>query len=124
MELFGCRYTDGRAQKAPKMRSGAGTSKGEMLMMQEEYAHSLMDWQNRRFPADTSLGEMTLPDAYHCVAGLLPHLHDDLEERFPQVEAAPELPDQDPPMDDSLEARGTVSGQAQARFRRGPSEPA
>ena len=117
LELFGCRYSGGRAAKAPKMRAGEGTRKGELLAVQMENVQELMRWQDKSFPADRSMGEMILPEAYHCEGGLLPHLHGDFELRFPRADAAPELSDRDPPMDDSLEHRGTQAGQDGARFK-------
>ena len=99
------------------MRAGAGTSKGELLTVQVEDARDLVDWQDKRFSADRSMGEMVLPEAFHCVAGVLPHLHDDFEQRFPKAEAAEDLCDVDPIMDSSLEARGASLGQRKVRFQ-------
>ena len=117
LELFGCVYADGRAEKAPKLRKGQGTSKGEMLAVEHENFKDVIDWQGKKFPADRSTeGHDALPDAFHCVSGVLPHLHADRDDRFPQAVAADDLPDTDPPMDNSLELRGTSLGQVQRRF--------
>ena len=118
LELFGCVYVSGRAEKAPKMRKGMGTSKGEMLVVEAENFKDVVDWQGKKFPADRSIeGHEALPDAFHSIAGVLPHLHEDFEDRFPQAVGAEDLPDHDPPMDNTLEARGVFLGSSKERFR-------
>ena len=49
--------------------------------------------------------------------GVLPHLHSDLEQRFPKAEAGDALNDLDPEMDDTLEKHGMHVGSSGARFR-------
>ena len=50
------------------------------------------------------------PEARSACDGLLPHLHQDNEERFPAAVACEALEDQDPDRDDSLEDRGRSIG--------------
>ena len=66
------------------MRTGLGTSKGELLSVQAQHAE-LMEWQRKQFPVGEAMGETMAPEAFHCVNGLLPHLHDDLEAFFPKA---------------------------------------
>ena len=63
------------------------------------------------------MGEMQLPEAYHCNEDTLPHMHDDVHERFPQAKANNELDDMDPVEDMTLETLGTRVGQDSERFR-------
>ena len=118
LQLFGCVYAEGRADKAPKMRKDIGTSKGEMLMVDVQNFRDVVTWQCKSFPAGRSIdGHDALPDAFHSIAGYLPHLHADCEDRYPQAVAAEDLPDYDPPMDNTLEVRGALLGQSKERFR-------
>ena len=45
LELFDCRYADGRPEAAPQMRRGIGTSKGEGLCLLD--GEELRDWMAR-----------------------------------------------------------------------------
>jgi hypothetical protein len=117
LELFGCVYRDGRATKAPKMRTDVGTSKGELLKLKEELGEDIVTWEGRSFMADKSMGEMVLPEAFHTMSGVLPHLHDDLEERFPRAYAGPGARDEEPEEDRNLESRGEALGTNRARFK-------
>ena len=117
LELFGCVYRDGRATKAPKMRTDVGTSKGEMLTMREQAAGDTMVWGGRTFQADRSMGEIVLPEAFHTIEGVLPHMHSDLEERFPMATAGEDAGDVDPTEDERLERRGEALGKSKARFK-------
>ena len=58
-------------------------------MVQGEHMREedLMEWQERRFPANRSMGELELPEAYRCIHSLLPHLHQDMEDRFPKAQS-------------------------------------
>ena len=98
------------------MRTGLGTSKGELLSVQAQHTE-LMDWQGKLFPVGESMGELVTPEAFHSVNGVLPHLHDDLEERFPKALAGQGMEDVDPPNDDVLEQRGERIGKQGARFK-------
>ena len=57
------------------------------------------------------------PEAFHGVNGVLPHLHDDLDGRFPTALAGPSLEDVDPPNDDVLEHGGERIGKQGVRFK-------
>ena len=117
LELFGCVYRGGRADKAPKMRAGIGTSKGEMLELKAEPGEEVMTWEGRLFRVDRTGGsEEELPQAFPTVNGLLPHLHDDLEDRFPKATAGPGAGDEEPSEDQELERRGETLGKNKARF--------
>ena len=119
LNLFGCKYMDGRAAAAPVLRSGAGTSKGELLELVKQGAET-MPWHGRTFPkAEVGAGEPDVPEALSCSEGLLPHLHSDVRDRFPQAVACAELDACDPPEDRDMEERGTMlgkkTGEADAR---------
>jgi hypothetical protein len=119
LELFGCVYRSGRAEKAPKMRKDMGTSKGEMLKLTAELGEDVVTWQGRLFRADRAAsGEEVLPEAFPTVNGLLPHLHDDLEDRFPRALAGPDAGDEEPEEDQELEKRGEELGKGKARFEK------
>ena len=117
LELFGCVYRGGRPDAAPKMRQGIGTSKGELLAVQAEQAAELVDWGGHKFPLGELSGEVGLPEAFRCMEGVLPHLHMDIEQRFPRAEAGEALKDADPEMDNTLEAHGRRIGSNGPRFR-------
>jgi hypothetical protein len=102
LELFGCVYRDGRSSKAPQVREALGTSKGEMLTVSEEASGDTVAWGSRSFMADRSMGELVLPEAFHCIERVLPHMHSDLEDRFPMAMAAGEVGDEDPQEDERL----------------------
>ncbi len=108
LELFGCSHRDGRAAVAPKARVDAGTSKGELLRL-EAAGVNLMDWDGRQFPTVEFEGEQVV-EALPQRPDMLPHMHDDMEERFPRAKACEALVDDDPVMDDGLEARGELLG--------------
>ena len=117
LELFGCVYRGGRPEAAPRLRAGQGTSKGELLSVQAARAADLVDWEDKRFPAGEAIGEQRLPEAYHCDEGVLPHLHNDVYDRFPKATASDELDDADPKDDTTLEELGTRLGKDRERFK-------
>ena len=98
------------------MRTGLGTSKGELLSVQAQHAE-LMDWEGTQFPVGEALVETVVPEAFHCVNGVLSHLHQDLDERFPKAVADAALEDLDPPDEYFLEERGTRVGKDGVRFQ-------
>jgi len=108
LDLFGCRYRDGRAAVAPVLRSGVGTSKGELLRLAEGTTGTML-WHGKVFPKSAD-GEADIPEALPAQEGLLPHLHDDWEDRFPRAEACEELKDKDPEGEEGMEARGRAIG--------------
>jgi hypothetical protein len=110
---FGCSYEVGRAAGAPLLRRGAGTSKGESLcsMSNNPGGAGRIEWDGRQFPISTLDGDV-LPDAFVHREGLLPHLHEDLEDVFPKAKACKGAGDEDPPEDGSLEDFGTMLGKA------------
>ena len=59
LAFFGCVYTNGRAELAPQLRAGTGTTKGELLAL----AENTMVSQGVTFPAVEFEGEM-LPEAF------------------------------------------------------------
>ena len=120
LRLFGCVYSGGRPTAAPQMRAGQGTSKGELLSVQAEQIRSPMEWDGKTFPkavAVDGMGEQELPEAYRSVNGFLPHMHDDVEDRYPRAMASEDLPDCDPEDDHSLEDVGNRLGQQAERFK-------
>ncbi len=68
-----------------------------------------MDWDGRRFPTVEHEGEQVV-EALPQRPGILPHLHDDLEERFPKAKACDALLDNDPASNDELETKGVLIG--------------
>ena len=109
LDLFGCRYKDGRAAVAPVLRNGAGTSKGELLKLAEESTGTML-WAGRVFPCAADGGDAKVPEALPAIEGLLPHLHTDWRERFPVASACDELDDHDPDTDNQFEERGLQLG--------------
>ena len=108
LDLFGCRYRDGRAAIAPVLRSGVGTSKGELLRLAEGTTGT-MSWQGKVFPK-SAYGDADIPEALPAQVGLLPHLHGDWEDRFPRAEARAQLEDKDPGGEEGMAARGKAIG--------------
>jgi hypothetical protein len=108
LDLLGCKYQGGRAAAAPILRSGAGTSKGELLRLAEG-STGTMPWHGRVFPRSSD-GDRDTPEALPAVDGVLPHLHEDCEDRFPRAVACIALKDDDPVDDEDLEDRGRAIG--------------
>ncbi len=108
LQLFGCAYRGGRAATAPKVRSDAGTSKGELLRL-EAMGAGLVEHDGHMFPTTECDGERVV-EALPSNTGLLPHQHEDMEERFPRARACEALEDDDPVAHDGLEARGVRLG--------------
>ena len=106
--MFGCKHRDGRAATAPVLRAGIGTSKGELLRLAEESSGTML-WHGRVFPRSGE-GDRDTPEALPACDGVLPHLHEDSEERFPAAVACEALKDQDPDGDEGLEDRGRNIG--------------
>ena len=91
------------------LRSGAGTSTGELLKLAKDSTGTML-WHGRVFPR--SGGEYAdVPEAWPAKEGLLPHLHEDSEDRFPRAVTCDELEDKDPEGDEGLELRGAALGQ-------------
>jgi hypothetical protein len=107
LDLFGCRYRDGRAAAAPVLRAGVGTSKGELLELAENTTGT-MPWQGRVFPRSTE--DASTPEALPAIEGLLPHLHLDWRDRFPVAVACSVRTDKDSDEDAGPEAQGTAIG--------------
>ena len=108
LDLFGCKHRGGRAATAPVLRAGIGTSKGELLRLAEESSGTML-WHGRVFPRSGE-GDRDTPEALPACDGVLPHLHEDSEERFPAAVACEALKDQDPDGDEGLEDRGRNIG--------------
>ena len=113
LDIFGCRYAEGRAVIAPQLRAATGTTKGELLAL----ASQTVSWEGYVFPAVEFEGEM-LPEAFPSQPGRLPHLHQDEGSRYPRAAVRHQPGDVDPWEDDKLERRGTALGKAPARCRR------
>ena len=109
---LGCSYAGGRAAAAPKLRAGAGATKGEMLAL----AGDTMMWEGQVFPMVMCDGDQ-LPEALHSQPRLLPHLHPDHESRYPRAAVRHQQYDCDPPEDTALEQRGITLGKEPQRFR-------
>ena len=118
--MMGCEYRQGRAGAAPLLREGAGTSKGELLSVQQEAHEDKILWDGHLFPVTVEDGQR-VPEAYRSEAGLLPHLHADVECRYPKAHAAGEVDDPDPPEHQGLEVRGDEIGRGTARYRKNDS---
>ena len=69
---LGCGYVGGRAATGPKLRAGAGATKGELLAM----AGEAMVWEGWEFPVVECDGDR-LHEALPSQPGLLLHLHQD-----------------------------------------------
>ena len=108
LDLFGCSHRGGRAAVAPKVRVDAGTSKGELLRLEEAGVH-VVEWDGHRFPTVDFEGEQVV-EALPRREGTLPHMHEDLEERFPRARSCKALADDEPMQADGLEARGEFLG--------------
>ena len=89
-------------------------SKGELLKLQAHVV-SPVEWEGRVFERALDC-ETTLPEAYAAHEGLLPHLHPDLHDRFPQAVARQPTPDVDPPSHEGLETRGRALGEKVVRY--------
>ncbi len=102
--LFGCRYCSGRAETAPVLREGDGTTKGELLAAEaSERGDELIHWDGKMYPTVQVDGEI-LPDAYEFILSTrLPHECVDLDERFPRAIVREYLEDDKVEDDDVLE---------------------
>ena len=110
LDLFGCRCRDGRVAAAPVLRSGVGTSKGELLKLAEG-STGTMSWQGRVLPKfQVTEGDADTPDALPAEEGSLPHLHEDWGDRALRAVACKELEDKDLEEDEGLEAKGKAIG--------------
>ena len=74
-------------------------------------------WDGNLYPFTVENG-VKVPEAYPAIPGRLPHLHEDLEQRFPRARAAGEIDDPDPPSHDGWEARGEALGRAMVKYRK------
>ena len=112
LQLFGCSFSSGRPENAPAMREAVGTSKGELLTVTDEIEQLpeelRVTWQGRCFPR--AEGYDDLPDAHTSRRGLLPHLHADLDSRFPRAEFPADEENEPQEPEDWLEQRGQKIG--------------
>ena len=90
------------------LRSGVGTSKGELLQVAENTSGT-MPWHGRVFPRSSD-GDKDTPEALPAHEGVLLHLHADGEGRFPRAVACDAREDSDPEGDEGLEDRGRAIG--------------
>ena len=102
--LFGCEYRECRTTSAPNLRVAPGTSKGELLCIQDGVV-----WDGQTFP-HAKVEYKDLPDAHERGRGLLPHLHGDLQKRFPGIYCGDESGLEDLATDDTLELKGYELG--------------
>ena len=79
-------------------------------MSSPDAGRGTIDWHGRQFPHTTLDGDV-LPEAFLHEDGLLPHLHENLEEIFPRAWVCRGQGDEDPPEDTGLEEFGTALGQ-------------
>ena len=108
--LFGSRFSDGRAASAPALRTGIGHESRALLTAEAQQPHvDLMGHDGRRYPRSDFEG-MDVPDAFEHNVHMLPHEHDDLEERFPRAMAAEPQGDHDMDSEDLLEQEGVAIG--------------
>ena len=114
LQLFGCEYRGGRSDAAPKVRKGVTASKGELLHL-KSLVQNPLQWDGHCF--ERAAGASELPEAFGSTEGLLPHLHDDLKERYPRALACPESGDADPAENDTLETRGRLLGSQVQRYK-------
>ncbi len=114
-ELFGCRFRDGRAATAPKLRGGT-EEHAPLLSVQQEMAEDSIQWGAKYYPVLLVDGER-VPEAYVHRHDRLPHEHEDLDDYFPQAIACDELPEEQETVDD-LEARGRERGRQTPKFGR------
>ena len=115
--LFGCRYRSGRAETAPVLREGYGTTKGELLATEaSERGDELIRWDGKVYPLIRVDGE-DLPDAYEFVlCSQLPHECADLEERFPKAIVREYLEDDKVEDDDILEGIDDANRLSEQQF--------
>ena len=120
LQLFGCRYAEGRAKGAPLLRRDAGVSHTGILAcdMVYETEGDTIEQDGRRYPAtrmegplgDFAEGEL-VAEAYLHDARCLPHcIKGDLGDLFPRARACRELEEVKEPVDD-LEVHGRRIGQ-------------
>ena len=69
----------------------------------------MMPWDGGTFPVAFYEGQR-VPEAYEHSVDLLPHLHADLEQRFPRAVAAAAAAETVVPEEAALEARGVSIG--------------
>ncbi len=128
LSMFGCEFRDGRPDAAPALRQGEGTTKGEMLVVEEELSVAQLvaalppqlcvAWHGQVFPRVPGGEDQSLPDAHPCVPGRLPHLHKDCSERFPRAVVETAADDDEPEEDTRLEVLGgRIGAQQQAVVR-------
>ena len=120
LELFNCRYADGRPEAAPQMRKDIGTSKGEGLCLLDGeelrgFCGRTAPWDNGVFPT-TTLDGMELPEAFPSGGKIaakrqLPHQLDDWRQRFPRAIACEGPGDEDVDGKDAMALRGLRLGQ-------------
>ena len=116
LRLFGCEYRGGRAGAAPQVRAGATTSKGELLHL-KSLVQNPVEWGDRVFERAADCTEQ-IPEAFSSQDGILPHMHDDMADRYPQAVACAESLDLDPPTHDGLETRGRREGSSTERYKK------
>ena len=121
LRLFGCEYRAGRAGAAPLARAGTTSSKGELLHL-KALVRNPVTWDAHIFERalEQPCSSEVLPEAFPAVEGQLPHMHDDLAERFPRAIVCKATLDADPPSHDGLERRGRTEGAETARYTRKP----
>ena len=85
-----------------------GTSKGELLRLADGTTGTML-WHGKVFPKSTN-EDADIPEALPAQEGLLPHLHEDWEDRFHRAEACEELEDKDLEGEEGMEIRGRAIG--------------
>ena len=120
LDLFNCRYADGRAEAAPQLRRDLGTSKGEGLCHLDgeavkDFCGHTAPWDGGMFPT-TTLDGIELPEAFPSGEEMaakrrLPHQLDDWKQRFPRAVACEGPGDEDVDGKDAMALRGQLLGQ-------------
>jgi len=107
VKLLECEFRGGRAAGAPKLRDAEAAPTQELLEVEaEEY---FIEHEGKEFPAVEYEGEFVV-EAYLHKHDTLPHLHGDLEKRFPKAVAQVEDPETEDVTPCSFEQRGERLG--------------
>ena len=107
VKLLECEFRGGRAAGAPKLRDAEAAPTQELLKVeQEEY---FIEHDGREFPAVEYEGEFVV-EAYLHTHDTLPHLHGDMERRFPKAVAQEEEEEAEDVTPCSFERRGEKLG--------------
>ncbi len=95
MTLFSCESRGGRAGSAPKLKEDPSRQGMALLKLEDSALQETVYWDGREFPALKVVHEdgsfSVVPEARDHDLLVLPHLHSELEDTFPQALAVKEL---------------------------------